>query len=38
MVFQNRIYLITKVGHFHIDLEPIIYEWMNELMMGYMGI
>lgn len=23
---------------FGIDLEPIVYEWINELMMGYMGI
>lgn len=26
------------VGRYAIDFEPIIYEWINEMMMGYMGI
>ena len=38
MVQQNCNYFTTKVGQYHIDLEPIIYEWTNEMMMGYMGI
>jgi hypothetical protein len=27
-----------QVNQYHIDLEPIVYEWTNEMMMGYMGV